>query len=93
MSDESTTEPEKEYSVPMQLTFNSTVIVSATSESSTLPRVMHRRRLVADSAGWHKPFNWFQRQDKDGIQDACCIKCVEKVAEQSGKSNNIISMF
>jgi hypothetical protein len=36
--------------------------------------------------GWTKPHQWFQREDKDGIQDACSRECIEKVASQSGKS-------
>jgi len=26
--------------------------------------------------GWHKPRQWYQRQDEDGIQDACCRECI-----------------
>lgn len=36
--------------------------------------------------GWHKPGSWFQRQDKDGPQDCCSRRCIEIVAEKSGKT-------
>jgi len=35
---------------------------------------------------WLKPHSWFQRSDKDGIQDACSRECIEKIAEKSGKT-------
>lgn len=40
--------------------------------------------------GWHKPNSWFQRQDKDGPQDACSRACIEKIAEQSGKTSVVL---
>ena len=43
-----------------------------------------------NSPGWHKPFNWFQRQDKDGIQDACSRECIQKIAQKTGKSAAIL---
>ena len=36
--------------------------------------------------GWHKPHDWFQREDKDGPQDACSRECIKKIAEKTGKS-------
>ena len=36
--------------------------------------------------GWHKPDSWFQRQDKEGPQDACCRACIEKVSRDSNKT-------
>ncbi len=36
--------------------------------------------------GYIKPWNWFQRSDKDGIQVACSRRCIENVAEKSGKT-------
>ena len=39
---------------------------------------------------WHKPPSWFQRADKDGIQDACCRECIEKVAGKTGKTSVVV---
>lgn len=41
-------------------------------------------------AGWHKPRSWFQRQDDDGPQDACCRECIEKIAAKSGKTGVVL---
>lgn len=38
------------------------------------------------ASGWHKPRAWFQRQDKDGPQDACSRECIEKIAAKTGKT-------
>lgn len=40
--------------------------------------------------GWHKPSEWYQRQDKDGVQDACCYACIDKIAKDSGKTRVVI---
>lgn len=45
--------------------------------------------LMGD-AGWHKPNSWFQRQDKDGPQDACCRECIKKIADKSGKTSVVL---
>ena len=37
-----------------------------------------------------KPKDWFQRSDKEGIQVACCRNCIDKVAENSGKTRVIL---
>lgn len=42
------------------------------------------------TSGWHKPDSWFQRQDEDGPQDACCRKCIDKIAEKSGKTKVVL---
>lgn len=42
--------------------------------------------------GWHKPQHWYSRQDKDGIQDACCRECVKKVAEKTGKPSTFFPL-
>lgn len=34
-----------------------------------------------------KPSEWFERSDKDGYQIACSRKCVERVANKSGKTS------
>ena len=33
-----------------------------------------------------KPNHWYQRSDKDGTQVACSRRCIETVAELSGKT-------
>lgn len=40
--------------------------------------------------GYFKPNKWFQRQDKNGIQDACSRRCIEKIAKETGKTNVIV---
>ena len=35
---------------------------------------------------WHKPYTWYERGDKDGIQTACCRKCVDAIALGTGKT-------
>ena len=40
--------------------------------------------------GWHKPGSWYQRQDEDGPQDACCRACIEKTAERSNKTSVVL---
>lgn len=43
--------------------------------------------------GWHKPGAWFQRQDADGerlIQDACSRTCIERIAQESGKTSVVL---
>lgn len=42
------------------------------------------------SRNWHKPEKWYQRQDEDGPQDACSRQCIDKIAEQTGKSRVIL---
>jgi len=39
---------------------------------------------------WLKPPSWFERSDKDGPQDACCRECIEKIAEQTGKTRVVL---
>lgn len=41
---------------------------------------------------WHKPSDWFERSDKDGIQSACSRRCIEIVATKSGKTD-LVSPF
>lgn len=40
--------------------------------------------------GWHKPPEWFTRQDDDGPQDACCRACIDKIAAKSGKTRCVL---
>ena len=44
-------------------------------------------RYENNTTRWFKPHEWFQRGDKDGIQDACSRECVEKVSVKTGKSS------
>lgn len=46
-----------------------------------------REKMVEGVDGnFHKPYDWFQRSDGDGIQVACSRECVKKVAEKTGKT-------
>lgn len=40
--------------------------------------------------GWWKPVHWFQRSDGDGAQIACSRRCIDKVAERSGKTGLVL---
>jgi len=50
------------------------------------------KREPAEKGGghWWKPSLWFQRSDKDGIQDACSLECIDKIAEKTGKTRVIL---
>lgn len=48
------------------------------------PAVSYKER------GWFKPTKWYQRGDEDGIQDACCRECIEKIAAKSGKTGCVL---
>jgi hypothetical protein len=37
-----------------------------------------------------KPPHWFQRSDEDGQQDACSRRCIDKIAEQTGKTKVVL---
>lgn len=39
---------------------------------------------------WHKPPQWFQRSDKDGVQLACSRDCIDTVAAKSGKTRAVL---
>lgn len=43
-------------------------------------------RYYASSYDYTKPIDWFQRGDKDGIQDACSRECIEIIAKKTGKT-------
>jgi hypothetical protein len=38
---------------------------------------------------FHPP-SWFQRSDDDGPQHACCRKCIDKIAAETGKTRVIL---
>lgn len=39
---------------------------------------------------WTKPYSWFNRSDKEGIQDACSRECIETVSKKTGKTNMVM---
>ena len=39
---------------------------------------------------WHKPHNWYERSDEDGIQTACSRECIQKIAEKTGKTSLVL---
>lgn len=43
-----------------------------------------------DAIRYTKPNTWYQRADKNGIQDACSRKCIEIISKQTGKTNTIL---
>jgi len=42
---------------------------------------------------WHKPDLWFQRSDDDGVQTACSLDCISKIAEKTGKRAHIAGLI
>ena len=42
------------------------------------------------AAGFQKPGLWFERGDKDGIQEACSRECITKIAEKTNKTGVIL---
>ncbi len=42
------------------------------------------------SGDWIKPRYWYERADEDGIQTACSRECIDKIAEQSGKTGVVL---
>ena len=49
------------------------------------------KRMEAEhfDGNWYKPYLWFERSDKDGIQSACSRECIKKISEKSGKTSLI----
>ena len=45
---------------------------------------------VHNQIDYFKPGSWFQRSDKDGIQDACSRDCIDKIAAKTGKTSTVI---
>jgi hypothetical protein len=50
------------------------------------------KRAKGNEAGDHyiKPYDWYQRSDKDGIQLACSRPCIDRIAEKSGKTSVVL---
>lgn len=38
------------------------------------------------SQAWHKPRDWYQRSDKNGVELACSRKCIDAISSKSGSS-------
>lgn len=49
-----------------------------------------RARASDNGRDYFKPRQWFQRGDKDGIQDACSRECIEKIAKDTGKTDVVL---
>ena len=50
-----------------------------------------REPMIAGANGnWHKPRDWYERFDKDGIQTARCRKCIELIAAKTGKTDGVL---
>ena len=41
---------------------------------------------------WHKPHEWFERGDEDGVQTACSRGCIDIIAEKSGKTSCVLPL-
>ena len=39
---------------------------------------------------FHKPYDWFSREDDDGVQLACSRPCINKAAKESGKTDVVL---
>jgi hypothetical protein len=37
-----------------------------------------------------KPWEWFSREDEDGVQLACDRRCIESTAKASGKTGTVL---
>ena len=46
--------------------------------------------VASGTHGWAKPPKWYQRRDEDGPQDACSRKCIETIAEKTGKNAMVL---
>lgn len=49
-----------------------------------------RKAGESNGLNWFKPRDWFERSDKDGTQTACSRDCIDKIAEQTGKTSVIL---
>lgn len=50
-----------------------------------------RAPAVAGADGhWHKPRDWYERSDKEGIQTAWSRACIDTIAAKSGKTNVVL---
>lgn len=39
---------------------------------------------------YFKPASWYQRSDEDGVQLACSRKCIDVIAQKSGKTSVVL---
>lgn len=52
-----------------------------------------REPMIDGETGTHlKPFKWYQRSDKDGIQLACSRECIDKIAAKTGKTKVVLPL-
>jgi len=50
-----------------------------------------RAVMIASQDGcWYKPASWYERSDRNGIQTACSRKCIDKIAEKTGKTDVVL---
>jgi hypothetical protein len=49
-----------------------------------------KRQSASFNGDWMKPHSWFQRADKDGVQDACSRECIEKIAKKTNKTSVVL---
>ena len=49
-----------------------------------------RKLAVRNEHNWIKPYDWYERSDKDGIQTACSRECIAKIAERTSKTNLVL---
>ena len=38
----------------------------------------------------YKPMAWFQRSDEDGVQIACSRRCIQDIADKTGKTSVVL---
>ena len=41
---------------------------------------------------WHKPDQWFERSEDDGVQTVCSRRCIDKVAARTGKTSVVLPL-
>jgi hypothetical protein len=39
---------------------------------------------------WFKPSHWYQRGDEEGVQLACSRRCIDLIAQKSGKTSVVL---
>lgn len=50
-----------------------------------------REKASEGDRNYWKPKNWYQRNsEEDGIQLACCRKCIEIIEERTGRKTAIL---
>jgi hypothetical protein len=49
-----------------------------------------RQRMPYGMGAYVKPHDWYQRSDDDGIQVACSRRCIDRIAEKTGKTSVVL---